>query len=356
MTLLGGAELERALQWIIRHSSSFAIYDQAENKTLDIDVASFLENSRYYSSHKIWSKNPAAFFEKSNEIPQVESKLVHGLKDGSIIDLQFESAYESQNENCPEFNRLYPENSQVHARYWQHTENAKATIVALHGWTMGDQRLNSLAFLPGYFYKMGFDVVLMELPFHGRRRPKSLTQQEADSLFPGSDLALTNEVIGQFIHDMRRLKLFLNQYGNQRTGCVGMSLGAYFAALWSSLDRLDFCIPIVPVVSMSDLAWNALKAAPNFYQLKVQGMSKKVIEEGFSLHSPLTHSLQCESDRVLILAGLADNVVPSSQPRSLWRHWGKPQMHRFRGGHMAQFKDKRAISRIVKFLNELPLE
>lgn len=353
LTLQGGAELERALQWIIRHSASFAIFDNGKRHELKIDLPVFLESEKFYTNDPRWSDNKKLFFTAPDKIPAVQSNLVHGLKDGTIIDLHFETSYQHQNPAAAEIFNQFVENKTVRARYWQHTETAKGTIVALHGWTMGDQRLNSLAFLPGHFYKLGYDVVLMELPFHGRRKPKHLSQDEVDAIFPGSDLALTNEVIGQFIHDLRSLKLFLSQYGAPKIGVIGMSLGGYFGSLWAALDELEFCIPIVPMVSMSDIAWKAVSKMSNFAEMKKQGLNKKTLERAYALHCPLSHQQATATDRILILAGLADNIVPSSHPRALWNHWGKPEMNWFRGGHMAQLKSRHAINKIVGFLKNI---
>lgn len=353
LTLLGGRELERALEWITKTTSNFSLLNSLDRNNHIIDVKGMIEHADFYSGNAKWAKNPASFYAKPKTSPDVKSKLIHGLKDGGVIDLSFESSYVPQNPAYEILFERYSENKFVHARYWQHTEKAKGTIIALHGWTMGDQRLNSLAFLPGYFYKQGYDVMLVELPFHGRRKPKELTQDQADSLFPGSNLALTNEVIAQFIHDLRQLKMFLDKHGAAKTGCVGMSLGAYFASLWAMLDRLDFCIPIVPVSSMSEIAWKALKTIPHFADLKRDGLSKPLLERGFAIHCPLSFTPQTQAEKVMILAGLADKIVPSSQPRALWKHWGKPDMHWFRGGHLLQFKSRRALSMISKFLKSL---
>jgi hypothetical protein len=353
LTLLGGRELDRALEWITSRTSSFSLVNSLDQNNQKIDVDAIIGDAKFYSANPAWADDYTSFYKKPEVLPNVGSKLIHGLKDGGIIDLTFTSSYLPQNAAYSEFNERYVENKTVHARYWQHTEKAKATIIALHGWTMGDQRLNSLAFLPGHFYKLGFDVMLVELPFHGRRRPKELTQEQADSLFPGSNLAFTNEVIGQFIHDLRQLKMFLNIHGTKKAGCIGMSLGAYFASLWAMLDELDFCIPIVPVSSMSEIAWRALKNIPSFLELKKQGLTREILDMGFAIHCPLSFKPKTKPGNVMILAGLADKIVPSSQPRALWKHWNKPSMHWFRGGHLLQFKSRRALTQISKFLKAL---
>jgi len=333
------------LSWIIRQCSSFAIGQSNTN----IDVAAFIKAAEFYSSNQNWLDKPESFFVAPSSIPNVESKLVHGLKDGSILDLKFQSSYQIQYPDFEVESQLYPENKTVHARYWQHAEGAPATIVALHGWTMGDQRLNSLAFLPGQFYKLGLDVILVELPYHGRRKPKALTDAEVQNLFPGGKLALTNEALAQIIHDLRGLQMFLGKQGVENLGVVGMSLGAYVGALWASLDPLAFCIPIVPVVSMSDLAWKYLSRDANYKSFFEAGLTREILQAGYAVHCPLNHELKLSRDKVLILAGLADKIVPSAQPGMLWRHWQEPTLHRFRGGHLTQLKSPRALEKVIEF-------
>lgn len=341
------------MQWILKNSSCLNGVKSLASLAHKSDIDEIVRNANFYFENESWREDYSLFYQPPSSVPQIQSKLVHGLRDGSIIDLKFESSYKIRNPAYLAKRHLYPENDTVHARYWQHSTGAAATIVALHGWTMGDQRLNSLAFLPGHFYKLGYDIVLVELPFHGRRRPKNLSSDEAENLFPGSDLALTNEVIGQFIGELRQIKLFIEKYGTDRIGCMGMSLGAYFASLWCSLDPLDFCIPIVPVVSMADIGWQSLCSVHKASELENLGLTKEVLERGFSLHCPLSFKPKTDIDRIMILAGLADTVIPSSHPRSLWEHWKRPRMHWFRGGHLAHFKSRRCTTQIVKFLKEL---
>ncbi|MCO6430178.1 MAG: alpha/beta hydrolase [Deltaproteobacteria bacterium] len=341
LTLTGGAELERALQWIIRQCSDFKF----PKAVSDLDISAFKRDAAFYS-HENFLSDPSTFFRLPRHIPDVTSTLVHGLRDGVILDLQFKSLYEVQNPSYRESHHTLSENLTAYARYWQHDRPAKGTLIALHGWTMGDQRLNSLAFLPGMFYRFGLDVVLVELPFHGRRRPAG----EASNLFPDSNLCRTNEAIAQIICDLRALRAFLEAHGARNVGCVGMSLGAYIAALWASLDPLAFLIPIVPVASMSEIAWRLLKKEEIFAEVKRQGLTRALLEQAYQVHSPLSHRAKLPAERVLVLGGLGDTIVPRSQPRLLSQHFGCSRTHWFRGGHLAQFKSRRAMTRILKFL------
>jgi Alpha/beta hydrolase domain containing 18 len=274
----------------------------------------------------------------------VEERSVHGFSDGEVVDLRFPSAYRPFSATVPA--RMPPENSTVYVRHWRHSVGAPATIVAIHGWTMGDQRINSLAFVPGMFYLLGLDVAIVELPLHGRRAPRKGERPA----FPGPDVIITNEAIGQIISDLRELTMFLKGRGVSEVGVIGVSLGAYVAALWSSLEKLSFCIPIVPLCSMAEVAWEIVSRRPDFPRLQADGLSIELLRNLFVVHSPLIHKPKHDRTRALIIAGIADKMVPARQTNMLWGHWHHPQLFWFDGGHAAQFKRSGAYEEIKKFL------
>ena len=37
---------------------------------------------------------------------------------------------------------------------------------------------------------------------------------------------------------------------------------------------------------------------------------------------------------LILFAGVADRLVPPDQPRDLWRHWGRPRIVWYQGGHL----------------------
>ena len=180
LTLVGGAELDRALAAIAAQFSQVNFQTQI----VELDIGLISEAAQFYSKPG-WLQDPASFFVAPQAVPTVREVGVHGLSDGQIIDLSFPSSYQVQKSDFENEYRGYSENLTVHARMWKHSTPAPATMVTLHGWSMGDQRLNSLAFLPGVFYQMGLDVVMLELPYHGRRTPKS---QQVGSFFPSGNL------------------------------------------------------------------------------------------------------------------------------------------------------------------------
>src|SRR5690606_10870226 len=124
------------------------------------------------------------------------------------------------------FDKLYStvaENQVSYVRLWEHTERleSRPTLVAIHGWTMGDQRVNSIAFLPGLFFSLGCNVALVELPFHGRRKPAS---PDGHAVFPSADPVRTVVAMAHALYDLRSLVHYLKGRGHSRISCVGMSL------------------------------------------------------------------------------------------------------------------------------------
>ncbi len=349
LTFVGGEDLDKALAAVSDQFS--ALSDRTKVEAIEPSEA---QSAAEFYTQEIWSKDPDSFFVKPSELPKVQETFVHGLKDGEIVDLAFKSAYQVRNTASQADFEAVSENGTAHARLWRHGDGNIATIVAIHGWSMGDQRLNSLAFLPGVFYQLGYDVALVELPFHGRRKPK----KSQAPLFPSTNLARTNEAMGQIISDLRELTLYLigkatNEKPQARVGCLGMSLGAYVGALWAGLDNLDFCLPIVPVCNMAEMAWSILRNLPEIEQLKSQGLTPELLSRAYWIHSPLTHSLKVERSRLFIVAGIGDQVVPPRQPKLLWDHWGRPKMAWFGGGHAAQIKRREAFEEVIKFLQGL---
>jgi pimeloyl-ACP methyl ester carboxylesterase len=339
LTLTGGPELERALQRMAKQFDNFV----EDSPLVKADLDQLQEALAFYAVSG-WLSEPRRAFVMPVTPPYYAVTPVHGLPDGVIEDLQFRTQHQSHLPILRDLKQKAPENETVHVRLWRHHRKARSTMIAVHGWTMGDQRVNSLAFLPGVFYRLGMDVALIELPFHGRRRPK-----EALSLDP----LVTTDAVLQSISDLRALGLYLRSIGNQNYGVVGMSLGGYLSALWATLDILDFCVPIVPLVSLAEVEWSLLKRRPAFEELNKQGLTHDLLEHIYSFHSPLALPVQMEKERLLLIAGIGDQVVPESQPQRLWEHWGKPDIYWLGGGHMTQFQRSEAFQAINRFLQRL---
>ena len=343
LTLVGGEELEKALQWI-----SAQVARLSEEQELGRFNPKALQNAYEFYTEPRWKKCADSFFIAPASAPQVREVPLHGLADGEIVDLEFESAYRPHYAAFRSEFAKYKQNKTVYARMWRHREAARGTIIAIHGWTMGDQRINALAFQPGYFYSLGLDVVLVELPYHGRRND--------GVTFPGTRVARTNEGMAQAISDLRQLKCYLESKGSRNIGSMGISLGGYTAALWASLDELAFCVAIVPMVCMGEVAWEIMSRNHSFLKkMEAHGFTEEHFKEMYRLHSPLSFRPKLPVNRRVLIAGLGDQIVSPRHPHRLWEHWDSPKIHWLCGGHVAQFKDSRAFREIAEFFASLGL-
>ncbi len=158
------------------------------------------------------------------------------------------------------------------------------------------------------------------------------------------------------IFEIRQLTHWLRQESDRPVGVIGISLGGYLAALSAALcEDLDFVVPIAPPVCIGDLAWRVLTRTRHYRQGRATALSEEELRNAFRVHSPLAHPLRVAKERVLIVAGRGDRIVPPEHPRALWRHWGEPGIHWFSGGHLTPFGRGRIAGAILRHLESIDI-
>lgn len=268
--------------------------------------------------------------------PEVSARAVEPAFGAPVTSLRFASAYRPL---LPEFraeHHRHVENHTVHARLYG--TGARPVMVCIHGWGGGAWWLEERAFVVGYWLTRGFDVALVQLPYHGARAPRPGGRPaRSGALFPSANLVRTNEAFGQAISDLRALALHLRARGAPAVGAVGMSLGGYTTALWATLDpTLAFAVAMIPAVSMSELMWRHGETSPARRRAAAAGVSSDLLDEVFAVHAPTARPPLVPRERLMIVAGEGDRITPPDQARTLWRHWGECAIHWFPGGHLAQ--------------------
>jgi len=234
--------------------------------------------------------------------------------------------------------------------HWIHEpERGRATIVALHGFSMGYPRIDAFALFAAQCFGAGFDVALVTLPFHGPRTPP-------DARFSGERFAIPhvarlNEAVRQAIYEIHVVTGWLRQETGAPVGLLGLSLGGYLAALMAGLrSDLDFVIPMVPPVCIGDLASRFFSQSRYYRRGQSPAFSRQELRAMYRVHSPLTYARSVEKGRILILAGRGDQIVPPEHPHALWQHWGKPEIHWFSGSHLAPFRRGLLAAKILEHL------
>lgn len=339
LTMTGGASLDRLVHRLGRGLA---------NVTLD-SFAPGVDISTLKAGHiKLTLLRQAGEIARLFNAPQTPVTPVitpiHGFPDGGVFDLQFPSSFPEQGWIHDPAYVSTEENTTSYVRLWEHNTSlaSRPTIVAIHGWTMGDQRVNSLTFLPGLFFSLGYNVALVELPFHGRRRPHGFP--ENIPLFPSADPVRTCMAMAHTLYDLRSLRLFLTKRGHSSTCCIGMSLGAYVGALWASLDRLDKAVFLVPLVSMGDMAFELFNRAGE------SSVSLEFLRDVFRDHSPLERSPATPQESIMVIGGEDDHLLPRTQIALLQAKWPQATFVWAQGGHAAPTNRGEAFDRIARFL------
>lgn len=341
LTMIGGASLDRVVHRLGRSLATVTLDSFAPGLDISTLKAGHIKLTLLRQAGEL-SRLFAA--PKAPATPSVTP--IHGFPDGGVFDLRLPSSFPEQGWIHDPAYVSTEENTTSYVRLWEHNTSleSRPTIVAIHGWTMGDQRVNSLTFLPGLFFSLGYNVALVELPFHGRRRPRGIP--ENIPLFPSADPVRTCMAMAHTLYDLRALRIFLAARGHGRTYCVGMSLGAYVGALWASLDKLDKAVFLVPLVSMGDMAFELFKRAGE------SSVSLELLRDVFRDHSPLERSPATPQESIMVIGGEDDHLVPRSQITLLRAKWPHATVVWAKGGHAAPTNRGEAFDRIARFLAE----
>lgn len=274
--------------------------------------------------------------------------------DGVCETLRFDSPFMPA---LPRLHRSYLKakaNRVAHARYWRHHGAPRPTIIAVHGFSADLYLVNEWIFALPWFYRMGFDVMLFTLPFHGERQSKA-SPFSGYGYFAGGPSHI-NEAVRQSVLDLRIfIDWLLEVRGAPQVGLMGISLGGYTTAIATAAEpRLAFAIPNVPVVSFPDLVleWQPIGT---FIRAGLKVVGKSIVDARrlLAVSNPLSYPPAIAKERLMIVGGAGDRLAPPKHSKALWEHWGKPALHWFPGSHLLHFDRDAYLVRIAEFLHAI---
>ncbi len=279
-----------------------------------------------------------------------DAPLPRAWKPGRLRSLRFESPFVPLH---PELRVSYLDhqrNRTAWAQHWTHADGPRATLVVVHGFMASPYWVNRAFFQLPWFYGHGYDILLVTLPFHGRRRDAPW-HYSGEGLFAGGFSHLT-ESMAHALHDLRAWVDHLVRSGAPQVGITGMSLGGYLSSLLAAVDdRLSFSIPNVPVTSLTDIVESWAPAGWLVEAgLRRAGVTIEQLRDAMALTSPLTWPARVPHERRFIIAGLGDRLAPPSHARALWRHWDQPQVHWFPGNHVLHVEQGAYLKQMGRFL------
>ncbi|MBK7584985.1 MAG: alpha/beta hydrolase family protein [Myxococcales bacterium] len=273
--------------------------------------------------------------------------------DGVCEDLRFESPFIPVNPHERQSYLRHRRNRFAHARHWRHGDTARPTVIAVHGFSADLYHLNEWFFAIPWLYREGYDVLLVTLPFHGKRQTL-LSPFSGHGFFAGG-VNRINEAMGQAIFDLRIFIDHLEDLGVPRLGVTGVSLGGFTAALLATVEpRLAFAIPNVPVTSIADLVleWEPIASLLGL-ALRATGKDVRDARELLSVSCPLSYPPRIARERLMIIGGVGDRLAPPTHSRLLWDHWQRCRLHWFPGSHLIHLDRGDYFRQMRKFFREI---
>ncbi len=287
-------------------------------------------------------------------VERVRRTRVPGLgRDAEAATVRFESDFVPVHPEMRVRYSRWERNRTAWAQHWRHADGPRPTIVVVHGFMASPHWVNSAFFSLPWFFGHGYDVLMVTLPFHGRRRTRPLTYSGSGLFVQG--ISQLNEAIGHAIHDLRLWVDHLFASGVPAVGMTGLSLGGYLTSLMASIDdRLAFAIPNVPVTDLADLLGSWFPASTLVQAgLLMSGHTRDEVQAAIDSHSPLKHQPVIAHDRRFVIAGLGDRLAPPDHARRLWEHWDRPEVHWFPGNHILHVDQGTYLKRMGRFLQRI---
>ena len=221
--------------------------------------------------------------------------------------------------------------------------------ILIHGYLGGAYAFEQRVWPIDWLSRIGLDVALFVLPFHGVRADPS---RSGVPPFPSSDPRFTNEGFRQAMHDLGDLSHWLRRRGHPAVGVMGMSLGGYSTALSATLDsELAFAVPIIPLASLADFARDQGRLGRSARETDAQ---HRALSAAHRVVSPLARAPVLPPERVLVIGARADRITPVEHARRLAHHFNAP-IEAWHGGHLLQLGRADKFRRIGRLLDELGL-
>ncbi|MCH2169597.1 alpha/beta hydrolase [Myxococcota bacterium] len=278
-----------------------------------------------------WLDHPLNYHQAPTapENPGLDSARAGGV---TFEHLHFESGYEPHLEEPGRDRWLsHVPNRTAHAWVLRHREPGRPWLVAIHGYQMGHAAVDWLAFPPAWLHRrLGANLLLPILPLHG---PRKIGRRSGDGYLRG-DVLDTLHAQTQAIWDIRRMLHWIRSQSDSPVGVLGYSLGGYTASLLASVEPELACV--IAGIPVSDLIGLIERHGPSL-QIRdalTAGLDLDCARNVMGVSSPLVLEPRVALEHRHIFGASADRLVPPAQVRDLWRHWGRPPMEWYPGGHL----------------------
>jgi hypothetical protein len=312
------------------------------------------QSAHGFYAERGWLEDPAPYHRKPPRLREVTSKhdsvwARPGLGPTRFEHLSWDSGFEPHlGEPGSERWQAHPANGTAHADVMRHA-SPRPWLVCVHGFAMGTPLVNLFGFPARFLHEtLGLNLMFPILPLHGPRAAGRMSGGEVLS----PDYLRMVLLFAQAVWDVRRAISWVRGQGGEDIGLYGISLGGYVSSLVSSLeDGLRCVVAGIPAVDFANLArdnepWIMRRYDRDF------ALDWQLVRAITHVVSPLAFEPNVPRDGRFIYAGVADRVARPDQARALWRHWDRPAIHWFQGGHILGLRDRGIEPFVEKALRE----
>lgn len=237
------------------------------------------------------------------------------------------------------------------------------TVIHLHGFCLEWDQLAVPARDVLGLTDLGCRVIVLEAPWHGRRRRPG--EWGGAPMVTNPPLSMLQLLTAQ-LQEVARLTAYARRRWQQPVGWHGISMGALTAQLalsrandWPQACRPDAAMLIVATVGMSRIAIDGAFG-------KGLGIDRIVQAAGWSedrlpILAPIADPVEppaCGADRVVLVTGARDTVTPPPGAEVLRQRWKLPRDNDFRlgTGHITTplhlYRDRTPTRRFIAKLTE----
>lgn len=277
----------------------------------------------------------------------------HGAVRQSYQHLEFESGFHGRGGEPGAAAWLSNhKNARAHAYVLEHRGEPRPWLVCVHGFSMGTPMMNFVGFDVGRLHhELGLNLIFPCLPLHG---PRSRTLMSGGELLRPDYLGVLH-MFSQAVWDVRRTIAWLRERRAPKIGLYGISLGGHNVAMVSGMEEgLECVIAGIPAVDFPSLAQDNEP-----YLIRRYGNEFEVpwdlVRQVVHVVSPLSFQPKVPRERRFIYAGTADRVARPVHARALWRHWDRPEIHWFSGGHVLAVRNPEARAFVERALRDVEM-
>ena len=197
------------------------------------------------------------------------------------------------------------------------------------------------------FNQMGWNAVLVHLPFHYTRVPSRYLN---GALALTSELIRNAETIRQAVMEIRQLLELFRAQGADRFGLIATSYGGWIGAILLSLEQdFEFAALLQPLVDIEEAIWKSPAALAIRSRLRRHLIEPGVSRQHAHLSCPFDQKPLVDPSRICFVAGEFDRIVPVKTLQRLAETWDIPNLEIVPQGHFGYV----AMNRVLRWLKVL---